>query len=173
MPRAHVEWLLEENHVPKAMSSNPGTIYWMDNFDIICCKNCIVCLKRWKEMKKKPGLAHFFKKIVFCSVQWKALVGRTEEQNCWLVETNSFYQKSQSFYIRSIWLVDDDTRCWVLFIESNVIIPSNITNIWIQIIIRTLNLQSGLPKGLLYLLPQWPMLYSNYCCNVRRAYFIK
>ena len=29
---ALVQWLWEETHVPKVMSSNPGTIYWMDIF---------------------------------------------------------------------------------------------------------------------------------------------
>ena len=29
---------------------------------IICCKNCNVCLKRPKINKKRPWLAHFFKK---------------------------------------------------------------------------------------------------------------
>ena len=31
----------------------------------ICCKNYYVCLKRRKQMKKRPGLAHFFKKNSF------------------------------------------------------------------------------------------------------------
>ena len=30
-------------------------------FTFICCKNCNVCLKRQKEMKKRPGLAHLKK----------------------------------------------------------------------------------------------------------------
>ena len=34
----------------------------MDIFTFICCKNCIVCLKRQKLMTKRPGLAHFLKK---------------------------------------------------------------------------------------------------------------
>ena len=35
----------------------------MTVFTLICCKNCIdVCLKRPKINKKRPGLAHFFKK---------------------------------------------------------------------------------------------------------------
>ena len=33
-------------------------------FTCICCKNCNdVCLKRPKINKKRPGLAHFFKKM--------------------------------------------------------------------------------------------------------------
>ena len=32
-------------YVPKVGSSNPGTVYWMDFFTFICCKNWKVCLK--------------------------------------------------------------------------------------------------------------------------------
>ena len=32
----------------------------MDFFILICCKNCIVCLKRPKINEKRPKLAHFF-----------------------------------------------------------------------------------------------------------------
>ena len=32
-------------------------------FTLICCKNCIICLKKTKnKLKKRPGLAHFLKK---------------------------------------------------------------------------------------------------------------
>ena len=40
------------------MDSNPGAIYWMDIwtfFTLICCKKCIVCLKRPKINKKRVG----------------------------------------------------------------------------------------------------------------------
>ena len=48
--KANVQWLWEGTHFPKVMSSNPGTIHWMDIFHIpICCKNCrYCCLKRQK-----------------------------------------------------------------------------------------------------------------------------
>ena len=48
-------------HVQEVMCSNPGAIYWMDMpfFTLICCKNCIVCLKRPKLNQKRPGLADF------------------------------------------------------------------------------------------------------------------
>ena len=37
------------SHDSKVVSSNPGTIYWMDFYHIpICCKICNVCLKRRK-----------------------------------------------------------------------------------------------------------------------------
>ena len=46
------------------VGSNPSTVYWMDIFFtyIFVVKNCNVCLKRPKINKKRPGLAHFFKK---------------------------------------------------------------------------------------------------------------
>ena len=31
---ALVKWLWEGTHVPKVVSSNPGTVYWMDIFHI-------------------------------------------------------------------------------------------------------------------------------------------
>ena len=45
----------------KVVGSNTGAIYWMDMifFKLICCKNCIVCLKRPKISKKRLGLADF------------------------------------------------------------------------------------------------------------------
>ena len=43
-----VKWLWEETRVPKVVSSNLVTVYWMDIFTFICCKNCSVCLKRLK-----------------------------------------------------------------------------------------------------------------------------
>ena len=39
--------LLQETHVPKVMSSNPGTIYWMDIFSRLFVVK-IVCLKKMK-----------------------------------------------------------------------------------------------------------------------------
>ena len=39
---------------PKVVGSNPGTIYWMDIFTHIFCKNCNdVCLKRPKLNDKR------------------------------------------------------------------------------------------------------------------------
>jgi len=41
--------------------SNPGTVYWMDIFTFICCKNCNdVCLKRPKINEKEAGVGPFF-----------------------------------------------------------------------------------------------------------------
>ena len=50
--------------MPKVVSSNPCTIYWMDIFHItICCKNCNVCLKRTKINEKEAGVGPFFKRM--------------------------------------------------------------------------------------------------------------
>ena len=32
---------------------NPGTVYWMDIFTLICCENGIVCLKKTKNKQKR------------------------------------------------------------------------------------------------------------------------
>ena len=46
----------EEAHVLKVVGSNPSTLYWMDIFSLICCKNCIqVCLKRPTINEKEAG----------------------------------------------------------------------------------------------------------------------
>ena len=31
-----VYWLLKTTHIQEVMGSNPGAIYWMDNFHIYC-----------------------------------------------------------------------------------------------------------------------------------------
>ena len=52
---ALVQWLWEKTHVPKVMSSNPITVYWMDIFPFICCRHCNVCLKKTKINEKEAG----------------------------------------------------------------------------------------------------------------------
>ena len=43
-----------ETHVPKVVGLIPGTVYWIDIFTYICCKNCDdVCLKRPKTNYKR------------------------------------------------------------------------------------------------------------------------
>ena len=43
---ALVWWLWEETRVQKVVSSNPGTLYWIDIFShLFVVQNCIVCLK--------------------------------------------------------------------------------------------------------------------------------
>ena len=48
----------------KVVGSNTGAIYWMDMifFTLICCKNCIVCLKRPKISKKEAEVGPVFLK---------------------------------------------------------------------------------------------------------------
>ena len=55
----------EETHVPKVVSSNPSAVYWMDMtfFTLICCKICIVCLKRLKINEKEVGVKFLKKKL--------------------------------------------------------------------------------------------------------------
>ena len=48
--------------VQDVMGSNPGAIYWMDIFTLICCKNCIACLKRQKINEKEAGVGPFKKR---------------------------------------------------------------------------------------------------------------
>ena len=44
------------------MGSNTGPVYWMDIFfSLICCKSCIVCLKRLKINEKEAGVGPFLK----------------------------------------------------------------------------------------------------------------
>ena len=54
----------------ETVGSNPGTEYWMDIFTLICCKNCIVFLKRPKINKNRLALAHFLKKMDARIIRW-------------------------------------------------------------------------------------------------------
>ena len=51
----------------KGRGFDPSAGYWMDMtfFTFICCKNCIVCLKRPKINKKEAGVGPIFKKLHF------------------------------------------------------------------------------------------------------------
>ena len=53
-----------DDHVREVMGSNPGAVYWMDMtfFKFICCKNCIVCLKRPKINANEAGVGPFLEK---------------------------------------------------------------------------------------------------------------
>ena len=55
---ALVCWLWETTLFQKVVGWNPGTVYWLDIefFTLICCRNCILCLKRPKINKKEPGV---------------------------------------------------------------------------------------------------------------------
>ena len=51
-----------ETHVPKVVGLIPGTVYWIDIFTYICCKNCDdVCLKRPKINDKRGRGWQIFK----------------------------------------------------------------------------------------------------------------
>ena len=52
------------------MGSNRGTIYWMDFFALICCKNYIVCVKRLKLNEKQAEDGPFLK-IVYLKYDCK------------------------------------------------------------------------------------------------------
>ena len=61
---ALVKWLWEETHVPKVVGSNPSTGYWMAMtfFTLICCKNCIVCMKKTENKRKRGRVWPILKK---------------------------------------------------------------------------------------------------------------
>ena len=66
-----VLWLWVTTHVRKVLGSNPGAVCsgctFGHFFTLICCKHCIVCLKRPKINEKEPGSVHFFlKDVVKC-----------------------------------------------------------------------------------------------------------
>ena len=50
---ALVQWLKEETHNQKVMSSNPGVGYWMDIFHIILLKNMYCLLEKTKSKRKR------------------------------------------------------------------------------------------------------------------------
>ena len=56
----------------------------MDIFSLICCKNCIFCLKIPKKTKKRPGLAHFLKN----NLNWAVVVAQLVKQ---YLHTPEFY----------------------------------------------------------------------------------
>ena len=60
---ALVYWLWETTRVQEVVDSNPSAVLWMEMtfFTLICCKNCIVCLKGLKVNKKDAGVGPFKK----------------------------------------------------------------------------------------------------------------
>ena len=54
----------------------PDTGWTWHFFILICCKNCIVCLKRPKINKKEAGLAHFLKNI---EIEWSTAIACTSK----------------------------------------------------------------------------------------------
>ena len=57
---ALVWWLWEETHVPKVVSSNPGTVNWMDIFSYLFVVKCV--LEKMKINEKEVGVGLFFLK---------------------------------------------------------------------------------------------------------------
>ena len=60
---ALVQWLSEMTHVLGVMGSNPCAVYWMvvTVFTLICCKKCIVYLKRLKINERETGVGPYKK----------------------------------------------------------------------------------------------------------------
>ena len=57
-------------NVQKVLGLNHVAVYWMDvwrffHIEKICCKNCIVCLKRPKINEKEAVVGPFFKKKLY------------------------------------------------------------------------------------------------------------
>ena len=57
---------LDGSPVLVVMGLNPCAISWMDMtfFTLICCKNCVVCLKRPKIKEKEAGDGRFFNTLL-------------------------------------------------------------------------------------------------------------
>ena len=86
------------------MGLNPGAGYWMDMtfFTFICCKNCIVCLKKTENKQKRGrGWPNFFKNIM---------------RNCFGVNIGYYYPFDR---VQSI---AHGQRKYILATESTVII---------------------------------------------------
>ena len=60
---ALVYWLWEETRVLKVVGSNPSTIFLMDIFTHISCKNCNVCLKAQNKLKRGRGWPNFVQRL--------------------------------------------------------------------------------------------------------------
>ena len=62
---ALVYWLWEETHVPKVVSSYHSTVRMLDgNFSHLFVVKFVMSFEKIKKMKKRPGLAIFFKKTI-------------------------------------------------------------------------------------------------------------
>ena len=77
-----VYWFWVTTHVLKVVLLNPGAVYWMDIwtfFTLICCKHCIVCLKRPKVNKKEAVVGPFFKNVLCRKLKVWALCVKEKE----------------------------------------------------------------------------------------------
>ena len=45
--------------MPKAVSSNPSTVYWVDIFSHIFASKIVMFTEETKVHKKRPSMAHF------------------------------------------------------------------------------------------------------------------
>ena len=52
--------VMGETNVLKVMGSNHSTVFWMDVFSHICCKNYNVCFKKDEDKNEnEAGMSHF------------------------------------------------------------------------------------------------------------------
>ena len=58
--------LWEETCIPKVVSSNPSTIYWMDIFHI---SRIVIFVWKYENKQKEAGVAHFYKNKYFSQKQ--------------------------------------------------------------------------------------------------------
>ena len=58
---ALVQWLWEETRVPKVVSSNPCTVYWLDIFQFVV--KIVMCVRKDKKNEKQDGLFPFLKEV--------------------------------------------------------------------------------------------------------------
>ena len=59
---ALVQWLWEKTHVPKVVSSNPSTAYWMDIFSQLFDVKIVMCVRKEENKNKKEAGVGPFKK---------------------------------------------------------------------------------------------------------------
>ena len=58
--------VMGDDSCSEVVGLNPCAISWMDMtfFTLICCKNCVVCLKRPKIKEKEAGDGRFFNTLL-------------------------------------------------------------------------------------------------------------
>ena len=132
-------WLWEHTHVPKVVSSNPSTIYWMNIFHIsICCKICTVCLKRRK--LKSLIFLQALKNRKFCYKEQDYVDGTFNMMDILFESTMAPVNNSKLFYVtevRSIYLGRCYMVCFKMPSAANeniqIVVQKNIDilgNIW-------------------------------------------
>ena len=75
-------------------------------FTLICCKTCNVCLKRQKMNEKRPGLAHFLKKVLTKTFSLF--------QNYPPMDVHIILNKASSLSHRKLWWSDFREMTWYL-----------------------------------------------------------